>query len=115
MCSQPVWQQRMIEEDWRGLTPLIYHHVNPYVRAEHGSTAGAGSLIVSGTIRFLTLLTVSVQHLVKLVAYTPYNSDIYFVQKTAPCHEFLLTVGCPTLEQTTENRRLAADCYSFAG
>jgi hypothetical protein len=21
-------------EDWRGLTPLIYHHVNPYGRIE---------------------------------------------------------------------------------
>ncbi len=25
---------RMTAEDWRGLTPLIYHHVNPYGRIE---------------------------------------------------------------------------------
>jgi len=24
----------MTAEDWRGLTPLIYQHVNPYVRIE---------------------------------------------------------------------------------
>lgn len=34
VLSQPTWRQRMTEEDWRGLTPLIYHHVNPYGRIE---------------------------------------------------------------------------------
>lgn len=24
------WRERMTAEDWRGLTPLIYQHVNPY-------------------------------------------------------------------------------------
>jgi len=24
----------MTVDDWRGLTPLIYHHVNPYGRIE---------------------------------------------------------------------------------
>ena len=24
------WREKMTEEDWRGLTPLIYQHVNPY-------------------------------------------------------------------------------------
>jgi hypothetical protein len=27
-------RNRMTVEDWRGLTPLIYHHVNPYGRIE---------------------------------------------------------------------------------
>lgn len=34
ILSEPAWRQRMTEEDWRGLTPLIYHHVNPYGRIE---------------------------------------------------------------------------------
>ncbi len=34
VLSEPTWRQRMTEEDWRGLTPLIYHHVNPYGRIE---------------------------------------------------------------------------------
>lgn len=34
VLAEPVWQQRMTEEDWRGLTPLIYHRVNPYGRIE---------------------------------------------------------------------------------
>lgn len=34
VLSEPLWQQRMTEEDWRSLTPLIYHHVNPYGRIE---------------------------------------------------------------------------------
>ena len=29
-----AWRSRMTAEDWRGLTPLIYHHVNPYGRFE---------------------------------------------------------------------------------
>jgi len=34
VLAEPVWQQRMTEEDWRGLTRLIYHHDNPYGRIE---------------------------------------------------------------------------------
>lgn len=34
VLSEPTWRQRMTEEDWRCLTPLIYHHVNPYDRIE---------------------------------------------------------------------------------
>ncbi len=34
VLAAPIWQQRMTEEDWRGLTPLIYDHVNPYGRIE---------------------------------------------------------------------------------
>jgi len=30
VLAQPGWFERMAEPDWRGLTPLIYHHVNPY-------------------------------------------------------------------------------------
>lgn len=30
VLAQPGWLERMTEADWRGLTPLIYHHVNPY-------------------------------------------------------------------------------------
>lgn len=30
VLAQPGWLQRMTEPDWRGLTPLIYQHVNPY-------------------------------------------------------------------------------------
>ncbi len=26
----PDWLERMIPEDLRALSPLIYHHVNPY-------------------------------------------------------------------------------------
>lgn len=29
---EPKWAGRMTEEDYRGLTPLIYSHVNPYGR-----------------------------------------------------------------------------------
>ena len=28
--DEPGWRERMTAEDYRGLTPLIYHHVNPY-------------------------------------------------------------------------------------
>ncbi|MER2622856.1 MAG: Tn3 family transposase, partial [Accumulibacter sp.] len=24
------WEKRMTAEDWRGLTPLFYGHINPY-------------------------------------------------------------------------------------
>ncbi|WP_145600411.1 Tn3 family transposase [Yersinia frederiksenii] len=34
VLAEHVWRHRMTEEDWRGLTPLIYHHVNPYGRIE---------------------------------------------------------------------------------
>ncbi|CDH24238.1 hypothetical protein XBKB1_2580004 [Xenorhabdus bovienii str. kraussei Becker Underwood] len=34
VLSEPTWRSRMTEEDWRGLTPLIYQHVNPYGRIE---------------------------------------------------------------------------------
>ncbi|MGG6430860.1 Tn3 family transposase [Acetobacter ghanensis] len=29
---EPQWAHRMMPEDYRGLTPLIYSHVNPYGR-----------------------------------------------------------------------------------
>jgi TnpA family transposase len=34
VVDEPAWRNRMTAEDWRGLTPLIYHHVNPYGRIE---------------------------------------------------------------------------------
>ena len=34
VLGEPAWRERMTTEDWRGLTPLIYHHVNPYGRIE---------------------------------------------------------------------------------
>ena len=30
VLSEPTWYDRMKKEDWRGLTPLFYLHVNPY-------------------------------------------------------------------------------------
>ena len=30
VLSEPQWAKRMTPEDLRGLTPLIYNHVNPY-------------------------------------------------------------------------------------
>ena len=30
VLADPTWASSMTPEDWRGLTPLIYHHVNPY-------------------------------------------------------------------------------------
>jgi TnpA family transposase len=30
VLDEPHWRERMTTEDYRGLTPLIYHHVNPY-------------------------------------------------------------------------------------
>ena len=30
VLAEPAWAQRMTDEDWRGLTPLFYSHVNPY-------------------------------------------------------------------------------------
>ncbi len=32
VLSEPKWAARMAPEDYRGLTPLIYGHVNPYGR-----------------------------------------------------------------------------------
>jgi TnpA family transposase len=30
VLNQPGWYDRMTDDDWRGLTPLFYRHVNPY-------------------------------------------------------------------------------------
>jgi hypothetical protein len=30
VLSEPAWSARMAPEDYRGLTPLIYAHINPY-------------------------------------------------------------------------------------
>ena len=30
VLADPAWLARMTPADWRGLTPLIYAHVNPY-------------------------------------------------------------------------------------
>jgi Tn3 transposase DDE domain-containing protein len=32
VLTEPTWAARMTTEDYRGLTPLIYAHVNPYGR-----------------------------------------------------------------------------------
>jgi len=32
VLSEPKWSARLTPEDYRGLTPLIYAHVNPYGR-----------------------------------------------------------------------------------
>lgn len=34
VLAEPTWHARMTVHDWRGLSPLIYHHVNPYGRIE---------------------------------------------------------------------------------
>ena len=34
ILTDPAWRDRMTPDDWRGLSPLIYHHVNPYGRIE---------------------------------------------------------------------------------
>lgn len=34
VLAEPVWRERMTADDWRALSPLIYHHVNPYGRIE---------------------------------------------------------------------------------
>lgn len=39
VLEDPVWVQRMAPEDWRGLNPLIYHHVNPYGRFQLDMTS----------------------------------------------------------------------------
>jgi len=30
VLEESSWLQRMTPDDWRGLSPLIYHHINPY-------------------------------------------------------------------------------------
>jgi hypothetical protein len=30
VLSDPSWSGRLTTDDFRGLTPLIYYHVNPY-------------------------------------------------------------------------------------
>ena len=30
VLGQPGWLERMTSEDLRALSPLIYHHINPY-------------------------------------------------------------------------------------
>ena len=30
VLDEPRWREKMTPEDYRALTPLIYHHVNPY-------------------------------------------------------------------------------------
>ena len=32
VLADPAWMDRMLEEDLRALTPLLYRHVNPYGR-----------------------------------------------------------------------------------
>jgi TnpA family transposase len=32
VLSEPGWEARMTQEDWRALTPLLYAHINPYGR-----------------------------------------------------------------------------------
>ncbi|MDH3664302.1 MAG: transposase, partial [Alphaproteobacteria bacterium] len=32
VLRDPVWEARLSPEDYRGLTPLIYAHINPYGR-----------------------------------------------------------------------------------
>lgn len=34
VLADPAWRDCMAVDEWRGLTPLIYHHVNPYGRIE---------------------------------------------------------------------------------
>ena len=34
VLAEPAWRDRMTVDDWRALSPLIYHHVNPYGRIE---------------------------------------------------------------------------------
>jgi TnpA family transposase len=34
VLADPSWRQRMTTDDWRALSPLIYHHVNPYGRID---------------------------------------------------------------------------------
>jgi hypothetical protein len=34
VLQEPAWSKRMTDDDWRGLTPLIYGHVSPYGQFE---------------------------------------------------------------------------------
>ena len=34
VLAEPAWRERMTVDDWRALSPLIYHHVNPYGRID---------------------------------------------------------------------------------
>lgn len=34
VLAEPAWRDRMTVDDWRAISPLIYHHVNPYGRIE---------------------------------------------------------------------------------
>ena len=34
VLAKPEWQFKLAPEDYRGITPLIYNHVNPYGRYE---------------------------------------------------------------------------------
>ena len=34
VLSTPKWKDRLTPEDYRGITPLIYSHVNPYGKFE---------------------------------------------------------------------------------
>ncbi|QLG96620.1 Tn3 family transposase (plasmid) [Pseudomonas yamanorum] len=34
VLAETAWRERMTVDDWRALSPLIYHHVNPYGRIE---------------------------------------------------------------------------------
>jgi len=34
ILAKPDWAGRLSEHDYRGLTPLIYSHINPYGRFE---------------------------------------------------------------------------------
>ena len=30
VLEEPAWRMKMTPADWRGMTPLFFHHVNPY-------------------------------------------------------------------------------------
>lgn len=30
VLGSETWRQRMTAEDWRALSPLMHHHINPY-------------------------------------------------------------------------------------
>ena len=34
VLTEPQWEARMAPEDYRGLSPVIYGHLNPYGRFE---------------------------------------------------------------------------------
>ena len=45
VLTDQAWWERMLPEDLRALTPLIYAHINPYgdVRAGHAEAAASHS------------------------------------------------------------------------